>query len=533
MPAPPGRAFQKKRFIFRPTRAGTIFSNAESSRPKARPALKLLYALRRSCFIATLALAAATPLAAQNKPVLLLSDIHFDPFHDPAKFPQLEHAAPNAWLPILTAPPTPTQAEDFAKLQTTCNSKGVDTPFALLQAAMKAAHAQQPSPFFVTVSGDLMAHQFDCKFHTLDPKATEADYSAFAAKTVAFVSHMLTSTFPGAPVYLALGNNDSGCKDYDEDPSSAFLHADALTAAADARNPAAHAAILSSYTELGDMNIALPAPMQHTRLLVLQDIFASKKYAACPGASSDPNANPAAQQIAWLRAQLTKARAAHETVWIMAHIPPGIDAYSTFTKSGDVCTSGKPETFLASDALADTIADFGDIIRLALFGHTHMDEVRLYRSAAGAPSASGTPIPGKLVPSITPVNGNNPAFTVAQVNPRTATLVDYTVFATGSDWDTHPAFTPEYTFSSTYGLPDLSGTSLSKLTDSFLADRTGTAEHSADYQRLFYAGDPMAATGMKGAAKAAAMKMVWPLYACAMTQTHAADFLACACPAKP
>ncbi len=506
---------------------------------KARPALNLLSTLCRTSLLATLALTAISPLGAQTRPVILLSDIHLDPFHDPAKLPQLEHAAARDWLPILSAPATPTQAEDFARLQTACNAKGVDTPFTLLQSAMNAARTQQPSPFFVTVSGDLMAHQFDCKFHTLDPKATEADYSAFAAKTVAFVAHMLATTFPGAPVYLALGNNDSGCKDYNEDPSSTFLHADAITAAAAVHNPSERASILASYSALGDMNVALPPPMQHTRLLVLQDIFESKKYAACPGTTAAANTTPAEIQIAWLRAQLAKARAAHETVWIMAHIPPGIDAYTTFTKGGDVCSGGKPEPFLSSDALADTIEAYGDIIHLALFGHTHMDEMRLYRSAAGAKSAAGAgsaagqPIPGKLVPSITAVNGNNPAFTVAQVNPKTATLVDYTVFAAGTDWATNPVFTKEYTFSTTYGQPDLSGASMAKLMDAFLADRTGSADLSLDYQKFFYAGDPLSASGVKGAAKAAAMKLVWPMYACAMTQPHTAGFKACVCPAKP
>jgi sphingomyelin phosphodiesterase acid-like 3 len=474
-------------------------------------------------------LAAQTPLTAQTtklRPIVMLSDIHFDPFHDPGKFAQLEKAESKDWLAVLAAPATSTQAADYAKLQSTCGAKGVDTPFALLQAAMKAAHAQQPAPFFVTLSGDLMTHQFDCRFKTLDPKGTEADYSAFAAKTVSFVSQMITTAFPGAPVYLALGNNDSGCKDYDEDPDSAFLRADALIAADDVHNPAAHATIVSSYSEFGDMSVALPTPMQHTRLLVMQDIFEAKKYAACNGKAPLGNMTPAEMQVAWLRAQLAKARAAHETVWIMAHIPPGIDAYSTFTNGGDVCTAGKPETFLSSDAFADAIEEYGDEIRLVLLGHTHMDEMRLYRTA------SGTPVPGKLVPSITPVNGNDPAFTVGQVNTQAATLVDYTVFATGSDWDKNPAFAKEYTFSTTYGLPDLSGASLAKLMGGFLADHAGSLQPSLDYQRLFYAGDPMSNAEAKGASKAAAMKVVWPMYACAMTQVHAKGFRECLCAAQ-
>ena len=415
------------------------------------------------------ALSLATPSlhaqanAATDAPVLMLSDIHLDPFHDPAKLPQLRKAPVTEWQAILDAPPSATQVADFTKLQSGCGARGIDTPDALLEASLKAAHAQQPHPLFVTVSGDLMAHQFDCRFHTLAPEATPADYSAFAAKTVAFVALRLRQTFPGTPIYLALGNNDSGCKDYDEDPNSAYLQADGQSFAADAITPANSAAIKAEFSHYGDYNITLPIP--HTRLIVLQDIFESKKYTTCDGTKTD---DPTNAQTTWLHTQLTNARTAHEHVWIMAHIPPGIDAYTTFTKGRNVCAGQKAEMFLSSEDLASVLTDFPDTIRLALFGHTHMDELRVYTSP------DGTPIPGKLVPSITPVNGNNPAFTIAEVDPRTATLKDYTVFAATkpATWDIAPTWHKEYRYSTTYNLPDLSGPSLAKLTTSFLADKT-------------------------------------------------------------
>jgi sphingomyelin phosphodiesterase acid-like 3 len=195
--------------------------------------LRILSAL----LIAAMPLASALAMQATpaTAPVLLLSDIHLDPFHDPAKFPALLAASPAGWATIFDASSSPTQATDFDKLQAACGSKGVDTPIALLESALKAAHAQQPAPLFITVSGDLMAHQFDCRFHTLHPAGTPAEYSAFAAKTVAFVALQLHLIFPRTPIYLTLGNNDSGCKDYNEDPNSAFLQADGKSFAADSQ----------------------------------------------------------------------------------------------------------------------------------------------------------------------------------------------------------------------------------------------------------------------------------------------------------
>lgn len=463
---------------------------------------------------------AKEPVAAETAPVLMLSDIHFDPFHDPSKFEALAAAPVTEWAGIFAAAPSPTQAADFERLQAACKTKGVDTPVALLNASMDAAQKQMPTPLFVTLSGDLMAHKFDCRFHTLNPKGTEAEYSAFAAKTVMFVAWKLRKTFPHVPVYIALGNNDSGCQDYSEDPKSAFLTADAKSFAAVMTTTENSSAVLASFPELGDENVSLPMPK--TRLLVMQDIFESKRYATCSGKSTE---DAAKAQIAWLRTQLQAARKAHDKVWVMAHIPPGIDVYATFTKFRNVCGGEAAESFLASEALAETIAEYPDVIKLALFGHTHMDEMRVYTAA------NGDVIPGKLVPSISPVNGNNPAFTVAEVDTTTATLKDYAVYSTTgtSDWDKPVTFAEEYRYSKTYGMPDLSGASLSKLIAGFGADKAGTAPASASYEQFYFVGDPH----ISGNAKAAALRLVWPAYACGLNHASAESFRDCMCPAKP
>ncbi len=454
-------------------------------------------------------------------PALLLSDIHLDPFHDPAKLPALIAAPATGWASILYGPDSPTQPADFAHLQQACTARGIDTPPALLVSALHAARQQQPHPLFVTISGDLLVHQFDCRFHNLTPNASEAEYSAFASKTVAFIALQLREAFPHTPIYFALGNNDSGCDDYREDPGSDFLHANAANFSAGVLSRTNRSAILHEFPHLGDYTVTLPAPIRNARLIILQDIFESRRYTTCSGTSAS---DATTQQIDWLRAQLTAARAAHAHVWLMAHIPPGIDAYSTFTAHLNVCTGQPPVMFLASDALATTLADFPDVIRLALFGHTHMDEFRTITTPDGT-------IPVKLVPSVTPVNGNDPAFTVAEINPSTATLKDYTVYSASNQTGIDTAWTEEYRYSTTYHLPDLSGASLQNLTASFIDDKSGSADASHSYQEFFFVGDPGASKGIKAIKNAAAVKLVWPAYACAITHTDAAAFRSCACPA--
>ena len=71
------------------------------------------------------------------------------------------------------------------------------------------------------MSGDLIAHAFACKFSTVFPQAKPGDYRAFVAEDywIMWCRWNYAHSIPGAPVYVALGNNDSDCGDYRLDPA--------------------------------------------------------------------------------------------------------------------------------------------------------------------------------------------------------------------------------------------------------------------------------------------------------------------------
>jgi sphingomyelin phosphodiesterase acid-like 3 len=475
--------------------------------------VKTLFALVFAVCVPLAGLAAHAPEPATVS-VVMLSDIHFDPFHDPSKFAALRDAPVTAWAALLSKPDSATQPHAFVSLQEACRAKGIDTDWPLLASSLKAADHIPNDPLFVTLSGDLMAHAFKCRFETLAPSAGPAAYAEFAEKTIAFVSLELRLSFPHAPIYIALGNNDSGCGDYHETPDSDFLREVAKAVASDV--PADDKApVLRLFPHEGDYSVLLPKPMQQTRLIVLQDMFQSTRYKTCSGLT---DVAPSKTQIAWLAQQLAGARNAGEHVWVMTHIPPGVDSYASFHHGNNVCSGDSPALFLSSEGMAKTLEQYGDTVRLIILAHTHNDEMRLL------PASHGDAIPAKLVPSISPVHGNNPAFTVAEINPHTATLIDYSVYSAGNQTGIGTQWFLEYRYSTAYGLPNFSGASVRQLIADFAADSRGDDAKARDYQR-FYAPGQSDITSSK-------LSRIWPGYICSMTVQTQAAFRSCVCGAQ-
>ncbi len=489
--------------------------------------------LRRACLLLVLPLllflVGEIACAQGTVPAVLLSDIHFDPFHNPHDLARLRAAPAEQWPAILDASTNLVEDAERTAMQAECHALSTDTAWPLLKSTLAAAHDAEPHPVFVTLSGDLLAHEFQCRLHHVAPEATKEELSAFAAKTVAFVALELRLAFPHTPVYVALGNNDSGCADYDETPGNAFAESTAATmvvGAGQARAAVAGKTHIEVSAE-GDYSVALPSPLEHGRLIVLQDVYDSQYFLICGGGAER---GPEASQISWLREQLAGARSRHEHVWVMGHIPPGVDIYASFhryvLRPGDLC-SAAVHPFLIDFKMADALLDYADVVRLALFAHTHMDEIRLLHRPASSGDSSAAPrpaaIPVKLVPSVTPYFGNHPAFLVAAIETHTLLLKDWQTLVSPASDGSAPPWTAAYRFSTAYGLPNLSAVSAAQLAEEFTADRTGKAAHAATYREHFFAGD----IGLY----ALGLNQIWPAYACAVREDRPEAFHECLCPA--
>jgi len=295
------------------------------------------------------------------------------------------------------------------------------------------------------------------------------------------------------------------------DPQDRYLKATGKAVVAGLRGASAAEAksALEDYEAGGYFGVTLKS-LRRTRLLVLDDIYLSDKYQGCGGKSGTAGADAL---LAWLDRELTAAKAHGETVWVMGHIPPGVNIYSTVSKMKDVCSGAKITMFLGSDRLNEVLEKHADVVRLGLFGHTHMDEVRLL-------AGDGGKVPVKMVASISPVDGNRPTFTLAQVDAGSATLNDWTVFEASNDTGKDTKWTREYSYKETYHEPDFSAASAGDLIGQFHADADGAKPASRAYETYF------------SPAMLPVLSLVWPQYACGLDHTTKESFKACVCSGK-
>ena len=453
------------------------------------------------------------PLPTATVPVLMLSDLHFDPFRDPAKVAKLAAAPLADWTKILTAPAFDDRAAAYASLEAACRAKGEDSDFDLLSSSLRAEKAAVPKPEFITISGDLLVHQFDCRYHAIIQGGD--GYAAFAEKTASFVIRSVEQEFPGTPVYVALGNNDSSCGDYRMDPRDRFFQGTGDAVMAGILPTTGQAPARADYETGGYYSALLPGMKKPTRLLMIDDIYLSKNHSGCSG---KPDSAGATAMMSWLTAQIDAARQRNERLWVMGHIPPGVNVYATLRK-GNVCTGAGAEQFLSplgQDSLGDIIAMNGDEIDLALFGHTHMDEMKLL--APEGSTKGGVPMKG--VASISPVDGNRPSFTVARIDPANSKMQDYAVYVAPDANGGTGQWTREYGFDATYGQTVYSAAAVRAIVNGFHADPNAATPASAAYERFFDARFPISP-----------LVLGWPQYACGMDHLTDAAFKACACPA--
>ncbi|MBV9490384.1 MAG: metallophosphoesterase [Verrucomicrobia bacterium] len=442
----------------------------------------LLAGLLSSWFLGVPTSAGASP-ATPSGNALLLSDLHFDPLADP-------HLVQS----LLAAPPAQWQAIFSRSSQTAYAHFPNDTNYPLLNSTLSTAAAQKPFDF-VIVSGDYLRHNFQSAF--LRAGGSPDQFPAFAANTALFVINAVQMAF-AVPVYFALGNDDSGCGDYRLTPDSAFLAVLADSIRVLARHPDATA----TFRTAGFYALSHPT-VPNQEILILNSVLWSPMFSSCEPERTDAgNA-----ELEWLREKLSQAKRLGHKVILVMHIPPGIDAYRSFHYHDGHRSSVVPfwrEAY--ANSFITLMKDYGDVVEVALAGHTHMDDFRIVGTGS-------TAVAVRITPAVSPVFGNNPAFSALEYSVSTGTMSDIdTYWLNLSNGGAHPQWALEYRFSTAYGYEAFTPANL---------DALAARIHDDPSVRRIFAGYYAASAPSPLTSRA------WRFYCCAENRLNPTDYKSC------
>ena len=436
---------------------------------------------------ATGALAQAGTAATEQ--FISISDIHFNPYYDPTLMTQLEASDVAGWEGVFQS----------SKIQQP-NSYNSDTNYPLFVSFLADLKTRVAGARFATISGDFLAHDFPQNFQLYSPDKSEQAYQSFVTKTVQFIANELRAAVPGLKIYPALGNNDSDCGDYEITPKGWFL---STFAKAFAPSVKAHG-FVTQFSPYG--YYAVPAPIPDTTLISLNSIFFSANY---DNACGTPGVDYGGLELEWLKKHLALARLQKRHVWLLYHIPPGINVYST-TSGGSACpapvTMWKTQYTATFDAL---MRQYASTVTVSLAGHTHMDDFRLMGTAA-SPFAYI-----HITPAVSPLFTNNPAYEVMTYLPQKATIADYSVIHFTLNTAT-PAWGLEYSFDSAYGQTSYTPQSLAAVRAAIGSDPATRAL----YLQYYTASNPGSKT---------ITQETWKGYWCGTGARNPAGFSACYC----
>ncbi|TWT47027.1 hypothetical protein KOR42_42240 [Thalassoglobus neptunius] len=350
--------------------------------------------------------------------ILLISDIHFDPYSglDRKAFEKLMELPEEEW------------PDYFRSLQQPTSHYGSDSNYTLFVSSINEAYRRVPDPLFILYPGDFLAHDWQSKYNALAPRTIAEDaeaYRQFTQKALRLIATEFRQVFPEIPVYATLGNDDSYCQDY-------WIQADGpfLSAFADIWEPTLNETVdrpdfRETFLKWGAYAVNLPG-LSDERLIVLNTVLWSGSYCTDYHDPKQQNCceckplgnSPGLAQLKWLEKELVAARSRGQKVWLLMHVPPGLDSYVEEENSGR-CATAELWNDPFSTGYRDLVDRFRDVLRIAFTGHTHMDDYRVLR-------VKQQPVLlHKIAPAVSPVFGNNPAFQVYEFDCESSSLTNW------------------------------------------------------------------------------------------------------------
>jgi sphingomyelin phosphodiesterase acid-like 3 len=396
-------------------------------------------------------------------PVLAFSDLHFNPLYDSTNTKLINNlvaADVSEWASLFQSSPI-----------TTLSPAGADTNYPLLALTLAGIKQLRGASPILLYTGDLLGHQISTNLSLYVGITDPTVIQDFSNKALTFVTRQIRSAADNIPVMFAVGNCDSYTG---YGPDSTFLASTAASYYAELLNSSTdRQEFLASFTA-GGYYSAEPAG---TNLMVigLNTIAFSPLVQNKDG--SENNAGAVDAQLAWFDAKLAAAKAAGKKVWLLMHAPPGADEGTTaksVDSSGHLASSTMMWEPNYQAAFMGVVSKYPEVIAMTLAGHTHMDEYRIM--------SAGNVV--EIVPGISPVFGNDPAFKIFTVNQNTLAPTDYSSFNCDLS-KPQSQFNAYYKFSEKYALSGSLGSSLEQLNPKLVT----SSALQALYRGYYYSGN--------------------------------------------
>lgn len=430
--------------------------------------------------------------------VVVFSDVHFNPLSDiyPSLFKALDAADASKWAGIF---------RDSGI--TTPSAGGTDTNYPLLMGTLSSIKQNLGVSPLIIFTGDILGHYlaeeyFKQKKIIIPTPEDIADMKTFTNKTVTFFMQQVRSYVGNIPVMFALGNADSY---WGLGPDNSFLSNTAELYYSQFLNGTVdHKTFISTYTN-GGYYSAEPAGMN---LMVI----GLNTFEFSPSFGSDTS-GAVTVELNWFDSTLASAQNKGEKVWLLMHVPPGADKYSTAQAADTNGHITNPTMMWNQDyqkRFLQIISKYPGLIAQTLTAHTHMDEYRIMSPGNVADTT----------PGITPYFGNNPAFKVFTFSSDTLRATDYT--SLNYDLGTMPVqFNNYYTFSTAYSMQGLLSDSLAQLYPQFPTNIT----LQSFYRGSYFSGNTY--TTPTGNEFYQINNTTWPVYWCGIEHMEEQGLIDC------
>jgi hypothetical protein len=216
----------------------------------------------------------------------------------------------------------------------------------------------------------------------------------------------------------------------------------------------------------------------------------------------------------WIEDRLARQRAAGGKVWLVHHLPWGIDPFATVNAKAETCEA-KTVPLLKepyATSFPALVGRYSDVVQGVFSAHIHHDSYRLLYDGTQPIAVD------KVAPAISPVYGQSPSFLTFSYDPASGLPSDYSVTYLSnldetSKTNATPSWRSEYTFTEAYRQPSYSAAAVAALWEALGKD--GPAQETF---RRFY---PVSHGTLDTETLSA--------YLCAIRHIDTAGFTACYC----